>query len=121
MIQRKHPERRTFLQDRFDILIKRQRSGKATFGELTELDEIVNRDPELREKVIREDILMESADDLDEPSNRPGDEHALQNQKRGDVNWLVAVKSFFGRIFTAKTSAIKVGLSAPILNLVVLI
>ena len=45
MSSKKQPERRTFLQDRFDILIKRQKSGKATFSELTELDEIVNGDP----------------------------------------------------------------------------
>ena len=55
MAHRKQPERRTFLQDRFEILIRRQESGKATFNELTELDEIVNRDPALRERVIREE------------------------------------------------------------------
>lgn len=70
MSSKKQPERRTFLQDRFDILLKRQKSGKATFSELTELDEIVNRDPELREKIIREDILMERYDDFEEPMNR---------------------------------------------------
>jgi hypothetical protein len=59
MSKQYQPERRTFLQDRFEILIKRQKNGTATFNELTELDEIVNRDPELREKVFREDILME--------------------------------------------------------------
>src|SRR5580698_1906500 len=102
MIQRKHTEPRTFLQDRFDILIKRQRSGKATFGELTELDEIVNRDPELREKVIRENILMENTDDLEEYSNSSSIEEILADKKAGTANWLVAVKTFFGRIFTEK-------------------
>jgi hypothetical protein len=62
------PERRTFLQDRFEILIKRQKNGTASFNELTELDEIVNRDPELREKVFREDILMEPPVDLNDPN-----------------------------------------------------
>ncbi len=54
MKHHKQLERRTFLQDRFDILIKRQRSGTATFNELTELDDIVNRDPAIRESILVE-------------------------------------------------------------------
>jgi hypothetical protein len=54
MKHQKQLERRTFLQDRFDILIKKQRSGRATFNELTELDDIVNRDPAIRESILVE-------------------------------------------------------------------
>jgi hypothetical protein len=68
MAQRKQLERRTFLQDRFEILIKRQKNGEATFNELTELDEIVNRDPEIREKVIRESMLMDETKDFEWPA-----------------------------------------------------
>jgi hypothetical protein len=48
------PERKSFLQDRFDILIKKQKAGTASFKELTELDEIVNRDPGIRNRVLEE-------------------------------------------------------------------
>jgi len=66
MKQRKYLERRTFNQDRFDILIKRQKRGVATFNELTELDAIVNRDPTIRESVLEE---MQAINDLpDEPT-----------------------------------------------------
>ena len=46
--------RRTFSQERFEILIKKQKKGNATFTELTELDEIVNRDPSIRYIVLEE-------------------------------------------------------------------
>lgn len=70
MNQRKKLERRTFLQDRFEILIKRQKSGEATFTELTELDEIVNRDPVIRDRIIRESMFMEGTDEFNEPLNK---------------------------------------------------
>ena len=65
---RKIIERRTYSEDRYYILIKRQKAGTATFKELIELDEIVNRVPGLREKVIRENF-EEFAGDNDEPEN----------------------------------------------------
>ena len=49
MSSHKKPERRTYLQDRLEILIKKQKSGTASFNELTELDDMVNRDPAIRE------------------------------------------------------------------------
>lgn len=93
-------ERRTFSQDRFDILIKRQRSGKATFNELTELDDIVNRDP-----AIRESILVEMQE-LDTP---PEDQPPVETpvivpvKKRGllDIIW-----SFINRLFMAETATL---------------
>jgi len=71
MSHRKPLERRTFSQDRYEILIKRQKSGKATFNELTELDEIVNRDPSIREKVLIENMFIEDRNDQDEQLNKP--------------------------------------------------
>ncbi|MDR3693125.1 hypothetical protein [Mucilaginibacter sp.] len=106
MSSKKQPERRTFLQDRFNILIKRQKSGKATFSELTELDEIVNGDPELREKVIREDILMERYDDFEEPMNHPqNEEPVLQQVKRRSL--LDRMKSLVSRIFNTEMITVK--------------
>jgi hypothetical protein len=46
--------RRTFSQERFEILIKKQKSGEATFRDLTELDEIVNRVPDIRLTILEE-------------------------------------------------------------------
>jgi hypothetical protein len=60
---RKKIERRTFSQDRYYILIKRQKSGEATMRDLIELDEIVNRDPDIREKVLRENFAEFNAEE----------------------------------------------------------
>ena len=98
-------ERRTFLQDRFDILIKRQKSGTATFAELTELDEIVNRDPELREKVIRENILMEEPADFDEPPAANESAARLVKQK----NILTILKECLSRMFISRFKACRNG------------
>jgi hypothetical protein len=46
--------RRTFSQERFEILIKKQKSGEAIFRDLTELDEIVNRVPDIRLTILEE-------------------------------------------------------------------
>lgn len=112
MNSKKQPERRTFLQDRFDILIKRQKSGKATFSELTELDEIVNRDPELREKVIRESLLMEGYDEFEKPMNHPQDEEpVLQQVKRQTLT--NRIKSLISRIFNSQIMTAKTGNIIP--------
>jgi hypothetical protein len=108
MAHRKQPERRTFLQDRFEILIKRQKSGTATFNELTELDGIVNSDPELREKVIRESMLMEEGQGFEGPASDPEnqtDSLAPGVKKIGFFTWL-RLKVF--RIFNFKTPAAKI-------------
>jgi len=107
--QRKRPERRTFLQDRFEILIKRQRKGEATFSELTELDEIVNRDPELRERVIRESILMEGMDDYNEPLADTKAEDNVQISVAKRQSLLNRVKSLISRIFTSQMVTVKAG------------
>jgi hypothetical protein len=109
MSHRKQPERRTFLQDRFEILIKRQKSGEATFTELTELDEIVNSDPEIRDRIIRESMLMERIHEFKGPSNGPaaGDQpYPQQKPRRGLLN---RIKSLIKRIFTSQVSCLKTG------------
>ena len=74
---RKKLERRTYSEDRYYILIKRQKAGKATFKELTELDEIVNRVPDIREIVIRESSQSRVV------SDSCGGNRALQDASRG--------------------------------------
>ena len=108
MAHRKQLERRTFIQDRFEILIKRQRSGKATFIELTELDEIVNRDPELREKVIRESMLMEETEDFNGPASNPENSSATTLQKAKRQNLFGWIKSLVSRIFNSQIRAVKI-------------
>jgi hypothetical protein len=105
MSHRKPPERRTFLQDRFDILIKKQKNGDATFNELTELDDIVNRDPELREKVIRESMLMEGTDDFEEPIHPANNDTIAQPIKNRSL--LNRIKSLISRIFNAQMLIVK--------------
>jgi len=109
MNHHKKPERRTFLQDRFEILIKRQQSGEATFNELTELDEIVNRDPVIRDRIIRENMLMEGMDEFNEPSNKLDKEDnpfVPQVRRRTILN---RIKSIIARIFTAVISVVRIG------------
>ena len=90
----KQLERRTFNQDRFEILIKRQKNGTATFNELSELDEIVNRDPDIRE------IVLEEMQDSDTP--KPPDNDQIQTiEKPVRKSFIEKIKAFFSRLFTA--------------------
>ena len=97
MKHHKQLERRTFSQDRFDILIKRQRSGKATFNELTELDEIVNRDPAIRESILVEMQELDTPPEDQPPVETPV---VVRVKKPGllDIIW-----SFINRLFMAET------------------
>jgi hypothetical protein len=107
MNHRKQPVRRTYLEDRFEILIKRQKTGVATFSELTELDEIVNRYPEIRNRIIREDMLFEDIDEFHEPSNRPEIKDALPIPQVESRSLLNRLKSLLGRIFSSQISVVK--------------
>jgi len=101
------PERRTFLQDRFEILIKRQKTGEATFNELTELDQIVNSDPEIRDRIIRESMLIEVPDAFNDPPNQAElpDKPSSKPLKRNNLlNW---IKSLIKLIFTSQISILK--------------
>jgi hypothetical protein len=94
---RKKLERRTFSQDRYYILIKRQKEGKATFGELTELDEIVNRVPDIREKVILENFATNNPANTDNP---PGGDTSY-NPQRSHQNFWWKVRSALSRVFAS--------------------
>jgi hypothetical protein len=71
MSSHKKPERRTYLQDRLEILITKQKSGTASFNELTELDDIVNRDPAIREMIIMDNFFPDDKNELDQPGEAP--------------------------------------------------
>jgi hypothetical protein len=91
---RKTLERRTFSQDRYYILIKRQKAGTATFNELMELDEIVNRVPDIREQVIIENFYAEDEDGQDINPGNPVNTISTPKRK----NLLEVIKSFFQRL-----------------------
>ena len=102
---RKKLERRTFSQDRYYILIKRQKSGKATFNELTELDEIVNRVPDIREKVIIESFFTENIDDTGGLPNHPANNQPHPITPAYRQAWWMRVKSFLNRVFSLQIHA----------------
>ncbi|GGB18590.1 hypothetical protein [Mucilaginibacter rubeus] len=101
----KQLERRTFNQDRFEILIKRQKNGIATFNELTELDEIVNRDPEIRE------IVLEEMQDADTP-NPPNDDQIQMVEKPVRKSFIEKIKAFINRLFTVESDDLNPAIAA---------
>ncbi|MDB5005751.1 MAG: hypothetical protein JWP45_144 [Mucilaginibacter sp.] len=107
MSHRKQPERRTFLQDRLDILIKLQQSGKASFNELTELDEIVNSDPAIMKKIILENMLVENTDEFTDPSDTLHKKDEINVQTIVRPGLLNRITSLIKGIFTSQISAVK--------------
>lgn len=111
---RKKLERRTYSQDRYYILIKRQREGRATFNELTELDEIVNRVPDIRDLVIRENF-GEDENETNNPTNDPLNQnpttaiHPLQHH-----NLWSRIKNWLNRNFNEQISTTKEKDLAPL-------
>ena len=86
-------KQRTYIQDRFEILIKKQETGTASFNELTELDEIVNRNATIREKILEE------MQDISGPKNNPEQEYKIYLQEE-KISFWSAIKAFISRMFT---------------------
>jgi hypothetical protein len=107
MSRRTPPERRTFLQDRLEILIKRQKSGKATFNELTELDYIVNSDPEIRKRIIMENMLMDDPGDFTNPSDYKEQEEIASAKPIKHTSWFGQIKSWLADLFDLQFSGSK--------------
>lgn len=98
---RKKLERRTFSEDRYYTLIKRQKAGTASFSELEELDEIVNRVPDIREKVIIESFYAEDEDGQDtSPGNQPVNIIPEPPERK---NLFETIRSFFHRLLQTFT------------------
>ncbi|RFZ84681.1 hypothetical protein DYU05_03470 [Mucilaginibacter terrenus] len=95
--------RMTFRQERFDILIKKQRNGKATFNDLTELDDIVNRDPD-----IRESILEEMQADSKPPAPHQPNESILNSPAKPST-MLEQIKAFINRLLYTSKSGFSLG------------
>ena len=91
--------RRTFLQERFMILIERQQAGEATFAELTELDELVNRDPKLR------DIILEEMEEATSPTDTPFNEEIKKTELPVQPGLVERVWSFIKNLHLLYRSA----------------
>ena len=104
---RKPLERRTYAQDRYYTLIKRQKAGTATFNELTELDEIVNRVPDIRDIVIRESF-GEGEEDTATPNTPGNGDVVYQKHPETPTSWS-RLRGFLHRIFTTQISVTKSG------------
>ena len=90
--------RRTFRQERFDILIKKQRNGNATFNDLTELDDIVNRDPEIRESILKE------MHEREHPEQGPKQEELVMLKAAKPIRLLDKWKTFIKRLFIVQAT-----------------
>jgi hypothetical protein len=107
---RKQLERRTYSQDRYYILIKRQKAGTATFKELTELDEIVNRVPDIRDIVIRESF---GEGEQDTTTDTPGNSDVVYQKHPAAPTFWGRLKDIINRVFTSHTSALDDNLLFP--------
>ena len=90
-------EQRTFLQDRFDILIKKQKEGTASFIELTELDEMVNRYAPIRE------AILEEMREFDGPPDSAAKQDNVIAPKPQTAGMLSRIKALMGRFFCLLT------------------
>ncbi len=93
MKHQKGLRRVTFSQERFEILIKKQKNGEAKFSDLVELDEIVNRVPDIRH------IILEEMEGTDTPSDEPGQRDILIAKENKPQGLLEKVKAFFNQLF----------------------
>ncbi|MDB5285658.1 MAG: hypothetical protein JWR05_607 [Mucilaginibacter sp.] len=89
------------MQERFDILIKKQRNGHATFNDLTELDDIVNRDPAIRESILEE---MQG---IDKTPEGPSEPEIINIEPVKQLSLLEQLKAFINRLFIAETPYLK--------------
>jgi hypothetical protein len=96
MKHHKNIEQRTFLQDRFEILIKKQKAGQASFLELTELDDIVNRYGSFREQILEE------MKEFNEPPEGPIKQDTVYLSQKQAINILDKIKSFFRHLVILK-------------------
>ncbi|WP_374950363.1 hypothetical protein [Mucilaginibacter sp.] len=93
--------RLTFSQERYNILIRKQRNGNASFNDLIELDEIVNRDPAIRESILEE---MQEIDNPTQGRDKP--DIIIPEQFR-PVNLLQQIRAFINKLFMIATHLLK--------------
>lgn len=91
----KIPERKTFLQERFEILIKKQKNGNASFNELTELDDLVNKYASFREQILEE--MQENAN----PSDDKMIKENIKISAKHRPGILASIKLFIDRLLSS--------------------
>jgi hypothetical protein len=85
--------RRTLSQERFEVLWKKRRNGQATLKDLTEMDEIINRDAGVRQFVLEE---MEGKDNLNDNNDI---QDLMQQPTVSHLSITDKIKAFFNRLF----------------------
>ncbi len=93
MKHQKGLRRVTFSQERFEILIKKQKNGEAKFSDLVELDEIVNRVPDIRH------IILEEMEEIDTPNDEPRQQDIITVKENRSQGLLQKIKAFFNQLF----------------------
>jgi len=93
MKHQKGLRRVTFSQERFEILIKKQKNGEARFSDLVELDEIVNRVPDIRH------IILEEMERTDTPNDEPGQQDIITLKQNKPQGLIEKIKAFFNQLF----------------------
>ena len=93
--------RRTLSQERFEVLWKKRRDGKATLRDLTEMDEIINRDEGVRRFVLEE---MEKPEI---PADNNDMQDALTQPSTQHQSIISKIKGFFNRLFNMVTTQTK--------------
>lgn len=90
--------RRTLSQERFEVLWKKRSNGQATLKDLTEMDEIINRDAGVRQFVLEE---MEGKDNLNDNNDT---QNILQQPAVSHQSVTDKIKAFFNRLFNIISS-----------------
>ena len=85
--------RRTISQERFEVLWKKRKDGRATLRDLTEMDEIINRDAGIRL------FVLEEMENPNEPENNHDMQNMLQQPNVSQQTLLSKIKTFFNRLF----------------------
>jgi hypothetical protein len=93
--------RRTFSQERFEILIKKQKSGEAIFRDLTELDEIVNRVPDIRLTIL-EEMENDGKNNIEKQENEIIIQQVAMNQ-----NLFEKIKIMIGKLLHISALSLK--------------
>lgn len=93
--------RKTLSQERFEVLIKKQKAGEATFRDLTELDEIVNRVPDIRLTIL-EEMEGKDAPDDDNP------QLPVQEQHISHHGFFEKMKLLFDRLLSITSATLPV-------------
>jgi hypothetical protein len=87
--------RRTISQERFEVLWDKRRNGQATLRDLTEMDEIINRDPSVRQFVLHE---MESDSTT---TDNTGQQDMLQQPVHLPQSFMGRLKKLFNKLFNS--------------------